>query len=124
MASMQDQLSRLVFSTEQGQLCPNCAQKISDCQCAAIQEQERLAELDGWVLMRLETSGRKGKGVTTLSGIPLIKDELYKLTSELKKRLGVGGALKDHTIEIQGDRRAQLKNLLETKGFKVKQVGG
>lgn len=124
MPSLKNQLSRLVYSTEQGQLCPSCQQPIPACCCHTLADQERLNALDGVVRIRRETAGRKGKGVTTIQGVPLLHDELKALTAELKKRCGTGGALKDSTIEIQGDQREIIKTLLETKGFRVKLSGG
>lgn len=46
------------------------------------------------------------------------------LASELKRRSGCGGSVKDGTIEIQGDNRELLKQMLEQKGFTVKLAGG
>ena len=46
------------------------------------------------------------------------------LAAELKKRSGVGGSVKDGTIEIQGDNRELLQQILAQKGFKVKLAGG
>jgi len=54
----------------------------------------------------------------------LSDDELKKLAAELKKRCGCGGSVKDGNIEIQGEKRDLLKQLLEQKGFKVKLAGG
>jgi len=124
MASLQDQLSGLVYSTEQGDICPACREAKSACRCDALADQQRLEQLDGIVRIRRETAGRKGKGVTSISGIPLAKPELKKLAANLKKRCGTGGALKDDVIEIQGDQRETLRNLLEAQGFKVKLAGG
>jgi len=124
MSSLGQQLRSLVYSTEQGECCPACQQPIKDCCCGTIADQQRLNKLDGIIRIRRETSGRKGKGVTTLQGVPLNKDELKTLTAELKKRCGTGGALKDDIIEIQGDQRTTIKALLEAKGFKVKLSGG
>lgn len=124
MSSLGQQLRSLVYSTEQGSLCSACQQPVNACCCEAIADQQRLSELDGIIRIRRETAGRKGKGVTTLQGVPLNKEELKTLTVELKKRCGTGGALKDGIIEIQGDQRAIIKALLETKGFKVKLSGG
>lgn len=124
MPSLQKQLSGLLYSTEQGKLCPNCQQPITACCCDTLADQQRLNALDGVVRIRRETSGRKGKGVTSIQGVPLLNDELKLLTAELKKRCGTGGALKDGTIEIQGDQRATIKALLEAKGFRVKLSGG
>ncbi|MGH1460412.1 MAG: translation initiation factor Sui1 [Neptuniibacter sp.] len=124
MSSLKDQLSGLVYSTEKGQLCPGCGEAVEDCKCAEISDQERLKSLDGIVRIRRETSGRKGKGVTTVSGIPLPETELKVLTKKLKKTCGTGGAFKQGIIEIQGDHREKLKALLEKEGFTVKLAGG
>lgn len=124
MSSLKQQLSSLVYSTDQGQLCPACEKALSSCQCAELAEQERLKNLDGIVRIRRETAGRRGKGVTTIQGVPLNKEELKSLTAALKKRCGTGGALKDNIIEIQGDQRTVIKTLLEAKGFRVRLSGG
>src|SRR5699024_7572524 len=79
---------------------------------------------DGIVRIWRQTSGRKGKGVSVITGLPLTVTDLHTLAAELKKRCGCGGAVKDFTIEIQGDKRQLLKTLLEQKGFTVKLAGG
>lgn len=124
MASLQDQLSRLVYSTEGGDLCPGCSKPKDACSCSEDADEARLASLDGVVRIRREVSGRKGKGVTTITGIPLATAELKALAKKLKQQCGTGGALKDDVIEIQGDHRDKLKTLLEKQGFKVKLSGG
>lgn len=124
MSSLKDQLSGLVYSTEKGQLCPGCEEPVNSCKCAEISDQERLQSLDGVVRIRRETSGRKGKGVTTVSGIPLPEAELKALAKKLKKTCGTGGALKDGVVEIQGDHRDKLKVMLEKEGYTVKLAGG
>lgn len=79
---------------------------------------------DGVVRIRRETKGRKGKGVTTISGLLMDNNELKGLAKELKKICGTGGAVKDQTIEIQGDNRDKIKTYLEQKNFTVKLAGG
>ena len=74
--------------------------------------------------LRYERKGRGGKGVTLVDGILEKQDTLKKITKELKKKCGVGGALKEHTIEIQGDQRDILEPLLTSKGYTVKRSGG
>jgi predicted translation initiation factor SUI1 len=71
-----------------------------------------------------ETKGRRGKGVTIVSDVPLNEAGLLELAAKLKERCGTGGAVKDGRIEIQGDLRDRLAALLETLGYRVKQVGG
>ena len=79
---------------------------------------------DGIARIRRETKGRKGKGVTTISGLLLEEKELKALAKELKKVCGTGGAVKDHVIEIQGDNRDKIKQFLESKKYSVKLAGG
>lgn len=79
---------------------------------------------DGIVRIQKQTSGRKGAGVSLITGLDISDDELKKLAAELKKRCGCGGSVKEGNIEIQGDKRDLLKQLLEQKGFKVKLAGG
>jgi translation initiation factor 1 len=79
---------------------------------------------DGIVRVRRETSGRGGKTVTTISGIPLASDQLSELASELKRACGTGGTVRDYVIEIQGDHRATIVAQLETRGYTVKLAGG
>lgn len=124
MASLRDQLGGLVYSTDQGKTCPDCREAVAACRCEDSEEQDRLAALDGIVRIRRETSGRKGKGVTTISGVPLPQAELKALAKTLKKRCGTGGALKESVIEIQGDHRDTLKLALSEMGYRVKLAGG
>ena len=79
---------------------------------------------DGVVRIQKQTSGRKGAGVSVITGLDLSDEELKKLAAELKKRCGCGGSVKNEMIEIQGEKRDLLKQLLEQKGFTVKLSGG
>lgn len=124
MASLQDQLRGLVYSTEKGDICPECREPLAECICADLADQARLQSLDGIVRIRRETSGRKGKGVTTVTGVPLPEAELKQLGKRLKKLCGTGGSVKEAVIEIQGDHRERLKQALEQEGFRVKLAGG
>jgi len=71
-----------------------------------------------------ETKGRRGKGVTMVSEIPLDELGLLELAGKLKQRCGTGGTVKDGRIEIQGDQRDRLTAVLESMGYRVKRVGG
>ena len=76
------------------------------------------------VRIRRETKGRGGKAVTVIAGIPEHPDTLKTLCKQLKKRCGVGGAVKGDTIEIQGEQRAVCQVHLEKMGYQVKLSGG
>lgn len=71
-----------------------------------------------------QTKGRRGKGVTTVSDVPLDEAGLLELAATLKNRCGTGGTVKDGVIEIQGDQRDRLSAALESLGYRVKRVGG
>jgi translation initiation factor 1 len=71
-----------------------------------------------------ETKGRRGKGVTTVTDLPLDEAGLLELTATLKQRCGTGGTVKGGTVEIQGDQRDRLAAVLEGMGYRVKRVGG
>jgi protein-tyrosine phosphatase len=71
-----------------------------------------------------DTKGRRGKGVTTVSDVPLDETGLLELAATLKQRCGTGGTVKDGVIEIQGDQRDRLGAVLEGMGYRVKRVGG
>ncbi|PHM45432.1 translation initiation factor Sui1 [Xenorhabdus mauleonii] len=106
-----DNNSRLVYSTDTGRI-----------------QEEKIKPVrpkgDGIVRIQRQTSGRKGKGVCIITGIDADDQELAKLAAELKKKCGCGGSVKEGEIEIQGDKRDLLKQLLEAKGMKVKLAGG
>lgn len=82
------------------------------------------AYADGFIRVRRETKGRKGKGVVTVDGIDAQNSELKKIATTLKKKCSTGGAVKDGIIEIQGDKRDIIKAELEKMGYKVKLAGG
>lgn len=109
MDNMSD--SRLVYSTETGRI-------------VEVEKKSEPTKGDGIVRIRRESSGRKGKGVCVITGLDLNKDQLMMLAAELKKKCGSGGAIKQGNIEIQGDKRELIKQLLEAKGMKVKLAGG
>lgn len=71
-----------------------------------------------------EVSGRGGKGVSVVTGLPLTGEALEELATRLKKTCGAGGAVKDGTIEIQGDHRDRLVVELCKLGYDAKRSGG
>lgn len=102
--------SRLVYSTDQGRIKTNES------------DNQPQAPSDGIIRIARETKGRKGKGVSLITGIA--PSQIKDTAKQLKQALGVGGAVKDGVIEIQSDNRTKLKQLLEAQGHKVKIAGG
>ena len=78
----------------------------------------------GRVKVRREIAGRKGKGVTTVSGLPLTDAQLKEVAGKLKKRCGVGGSVKDGVIELQGDHRQVVIDVLKADGYDAVAAGG
>jgi translation initiation factor 1 len=111
MAKRQD--DRVVWSSSDGDL-----RRARDPRLRA-----RLAG-GGRVKVRRETAGRRGKAVTTVSGVPLDDAALRELAGRLKKRCGVGGSAKDGVIELQGDHRDAVVELLRGDGYDVVLAGG
>ena len=111
----------IVYSTHHGAMCPSCRKPVAVCACRAALA---VPAGDGIVRVGRETKGRKGKGVTIVTGVPLSGSALETLGSQLKKRCGSGGTVKDGTIEIQGDHRDLVVAELEKLGWKVKRAGG
>ena len=110
--------SHLIYSTDNGSICPGCSKPIRECVCREI-KRNALPETSGKVRMRHETAGRKNKGVTIIYGLPLSQEQLEKLAKKLKSTFGTGGAVKDYTIELQGDQRARATVELCRLGYSV-----
>lgn len=102
-------------------MCAKCGRPSDDCVCRSRQDS---APSDGVVRVSRETKGRKGKGVTLVTGAPLDGVELTDLAKQLKNRCGAGGTVKNGVIEIQGDHRDRIVAELQAKGWTVKRSGG
>lgn len=96
----------VVYSSEKGYLCPKCQEALSLCRCHK-----------GPIKVRLEKNGRGGKVVSIVTNLPL--KDLDKIGKELKVALGTGGAVKNETIEIQGDKVSAIQTWLIKKGYKL-----
>jgi len=113
--------SGLVYSTEHGKMCQNCAKPLAQCSCGQKKVQ---AKGDGIVRVSRETKGRKGSGVTLVTGLPLADPELTALAKQLKQRCGSGGTVKNGIIEVQGDHREVVLAELIRLGYPAKKAGG
>lgn len=121
MAINDNQNSRLVYSTEHGRTCPACHKNLDRCTC---RKKAAPAAGDGIVRVGRSTKGRKGKGVTVITGIPADDGGLKQVAKTLKQKCGCGGTIKAKTIEIQGDHRDALMAELKIMGYTVKRSGG
>ena len=101
----------IVYSTDQGQMHPE-------------KKKSAVPKGDGIVRVGRETKGRRGKGMTIVSGVPLHPEGLRDLAKQLKQKCGTGGTVKGGIIEIQGDHRDLLVVELQAMGYTVKRAGG
>ena len=92
--------SVLVYSSGQGAICPGCGRPAGSAPAGG----QAAPPCDGFVRV-VGKPGRKGKGVTLITGVPLDQDGLAALARDLKQCCGTGGTVKGGVIEIQGDRR-------------------
>ena len=114
----------VVWSSDHGRMCATCGRAKSACSCAAGGAAAGRATPGGVVRVERQTKGRRGRGVTAVTGLSLQKAELAKLAKALKQRCGSGGTVKDGVIEIQGEHRDTLVAELEKRGYTVKRAGG
>ncbi|MCU0484508.1 MAG: hypothetical protein MUC85_00225 [Anaerolineales bacterium] len=104
-----------VYSTEQGDL-RKAKQPAQPARSLPAQQQT--------AYLHRESKGRGGKTVTVVKNLKLSEESLKELSKKLKQACGTGGTIKDGTIEIQGDHREKIGELLKALGYHVKIAGG
>ncbi len=109
--------SRLVFSSETS-VCPKCGWPTRECKCSATLDEDVPAKIVA--KLRIEKSGRGGKTVTVVDGLPRNRSFIKELAGELKKACGTGGKAGESHVEIQGDKREAIRRLLQARGWTVK----
>lgn len=106
---------KTVYSTEAA-VCRKCGHETCVCR-------RPVATKAGPVRVGRETKGRKGAGVTVISGLGLNEQELKELLAACKKRLGCGGTLRNGVLEFQGEHRDALIAELQRLGIAAKKSG-
>jgi translation initiation factor 1 len=111
---------RVVYSSDRGRICPGCGWPQDDCRCSkSLPTRDEAVPEKITVRLRLENRG-PGKHVTVLDDLPRNDAYLERLCRDLKKACGTGGAAAEGSIELQGDQRERLRELLGKKGMQVK----
>lgn len=88
--------------------CPACGREREACRCEAARPVRPPARQHP--KFRLEK--RRGKPVTVVTHLVLEEAALRDLAGRLKKRLGTGGTVAEGEIELQGDHREALPQIL------------
>ena len=114
---------RLVYSTdpELNKKCPKCKEVVSECTCTPEVDPKSYKFV---AVLRIEKQGRGGKTVTVIDRLPKNEIFLKELTTKLKKKCGSGGTYlmdgKDGIIEIQGEKKELVKEVLAKEGINSK----
>jgi translation initiation factor 1 len=74
------------------------------------------------LLLRRLKAGKGGKVVTEISGFDCHPDGLAQLLKQMQTRLGTGGTRRGKVIELQGECREAVKDLLEKEGYRIKGI--
>lgn len=101
-------------------MCPACGWPVRDCKCSTRFARDEPLPARIVAKLRLEKKGRGGKAVTVIYDLPRNQAFLKDLASELKRACGTGGAVVENAVEIQGDLRERIRDVLTTKGWTVK----
>jgi translation initiation factor 1 len=104
-----------VWSSEQGDLRKKSSQP---------NEVKSLPSQQQTAYVHRDSKGRGGKVVSLVKGLALSEADLTALARQIKQVCGSGGTVKEGVIEIQGDHREKIAEVLRRLGYKVKLAGG
>jgi translation initiation factor 1 len=92
------------------EICPKCGLPKDLCICDILEKEAQQQKI------KIFTETRKfGKIVTIVEGIN--KESLEKVVKELKQRIGCGGTSKNGRIELQGEHKTKVKQILASLGY-------
>jgi len=112
--------ARLVYSTETAGKCAVCGWPQRNCQCSGRRISKDQVPARIVAKLRTEKKGRGGKTVTVVYGLPRNIDFLKELSQELKRACGTGGTVVEGGIELQGELRDRVRDVLMKRGYVIK----
>ena len=110
--------ARIVYSSAAGKICRGCGQPERGCKCG--QGPSETIPVRPVAKLRMEKAGRGGKTVTVVFGLPNNAAFLKALSQELKRACGTGGTATEEGVELQGDMRDRVRDVLTKRNFVVK----
>lgn len=96
------------------EICPKCGLPLQACVCEQIVKSSQRISIT-------TDKKRYGKIVTVVTGFDSGVD-VKKIAKTLKNELACGGTYKDNAIELQGDHRSKIKDLLVKEGFEEESI--
>ena len=109
-------------SLERPVTCERCEKPLKDCACPRDRTGRILLPKDQNVRVQRERRGQKT--VTIIRGLDSSATDLPGLLKTLKGKFATGGTVTDNIVEIQGDHRDRLIELLMSMGYPAKASGG
>ncbi|HDN64952.1 MAG TPA: stress response translation initiation inhibitor YciH [Methanosarcinales archaeon] len=97
------------------EMCIVCGLPKELCIC------EEVAKEQQWITVKVRRR-RYGKEVTVIDGIDSHEIDLHELSTYLKSRFACGGTVKNETIELQGNHKDRIKDILIDRGFSASQI--
>ena len=91
-------------------VCPKCGLPMELCICETIAKEAQRIHVE-------KVQKRYGKSMTVIRGIDTSKISVRALMKKLKSKLACGGTFKNDEIELQGDHREQVREILVKEGF-------
>ncbi len=91
-------------------ICPKCGLPKELCVCETIAKEAQKIKIS-------LVQKRYSKNMTIIKGIDTSKIGIRQLMKTLKSKLACGGTYKNDAIELQGDHRQHVKQILIKEGF-------
>ena len=115
-------MTRLFAGTEWDQppKCERCGQLEESCDCPPEAPAKSLVAPEKQTAKLAVEKRKRGKTMTVVRGLAAADNDLPALLTRLKSECGAGGTIKDDTIEIQGDHRQRIEQVLAAIGYRVK----
>ncbi len=96
-------------------MCAVCGLPGELCICEEVaKEQQR-------IVVKVNTR-KYGKEVTVIEGIDPHEIDLHELSAFLKSKFACGGTVKENSIELQGNHKSRMKDVLISRGFSPEQI--
>ena len=97
------------------EICPTCGLPKELCVCESIAKESQNITVS-------MVKRKFGKKHTLISGINNTDVNLKELTKKLKEKFACGGTVKNNEIDLQGDHRKQVKEVLVELGFNADSI--
>src|SRR5688500_6788582 len=112
--------SKPVYHTTTGRLCSGCGWPERDCKCSSTIGRDEPVPPRIVAKLRMAHQGRGGKAVPLVNGLPRNAAYLRELAQELKRVRGTGGTAVEDGVELQGDLRDRVRDVLQKRRYVVK----